>query len=81
MYMIFPPKEHYITKASHGDVASDMAVMWDSKHDVIIKKMYKEFSHEEQGFQVADSEREQGPMHYCKVLQCIPTPSLPGILN
>ena len=37
MCMSFPPKEHDITKALHGDMGSDMAVMWVAKHDIIIK--------------------------------------------
>ena len=33
------------------------------------------------GFQVPDSERAQGSSHNHRVLQCIPAPGLPGILN
>ena len=39
MHVIFLPKEHDITKALHGDVGSDVAVMWDAMYDVIIKKI------------------------------------------
>ena len=31
-------KEYDTTKASHGDVGSDMAVKWDVMHDIIIKR-------------------------------------------
>ena len=37
MHMSFPPKEHDIPKALHSDVESDMAVMWEAEHIVIIK--------------------------------------------
>ena len=37
--MIFLTKEYDTTKASHCDVDSDMTVMWDVMHDVIIKKI------------------------------------------
>ena len=33
------------------------------------------------GFQVPDSERAQDSMENCRVLWCIPTPGLSGILN
>ena len=39
MHVIFPPKEPDVTKALHGDLGSDMAVMWDAMNDIIIKKI------------------------------------------
>ena len=36
---VFPAKEHDVTKASHGDVDSYVAVMWVAKHDVVIKEV------------------------------------------
>ena len=39
MHMIFLPKEHDITKASHCDVGIDVVVTWDAMHDIIIKKI------------------------------------------
>ena len=35
----FPAKRAYITKALHDDIGSDVAVIWDAMHDVIIKKI------------------------------------------
>ena len=37
MHVSFPPKEHDVTKASHSDVASDVVVTWDARHDVAIR--------------------------------------------
>ena len=37
MHVSFPPKEHDITRALHGDMGSDMTVTWASGHDVIVK--------------------------------------------
>ena len=39
MHVIFLPKEHDITKVLQGDIDNVMAVMWDARHDVIIKNI------------------------------------------
>ena len=44
-------------------------------------KGIKELLHKGAGFQAPDSETAKDPVHFCRVLQCIPTPGLPGMFN
>ena len=37
MHVSFLPKKHDITRALHGDMGSDVAVIWASGHDIIVK--------------------------------------------
>ena len=38
MHVIFMLNENVATKVLHGDIVSDVVMMWDARHDVIIKK-------------------------------------------